>query len=86
MQQYPDELNCHCLFVIVLSCFSHVRLYVTLWTVAHQAPLSMGFSRQDTGMGCHAILQGIFPTQGSNQYLLHLLNCRWILYCCCCYC
>ena len=27
------------------SCFSHVRLLVTLWTVAHQAPLSMGFSR-----------------------------------------
>ena len=31
----------------VLSCFSHVRLCVTLWTAAHQAPLSMGFSRQE---------------------------------------
>ena len=31
----------------VLSCFSHVWLFVTLWTVAHQAPLSMGFSRQE---------------------------------------
>ena len=30
----------------MLSCFSHVRLFVTLWTIAHQAPLSMGFSRQ----------------------------------------
>ena len=28
-------------------------------------------------MGCHALLQGIFPTQGSNPSLLH---CRWILY------
>ena len=28
--------------VRVLSCFSRVRLFVTLWTVAHQAPLSMG--------------------------------------------
>ena len=28
-------------------------------------------------MGCHAFLQGIFPTQGSNPGLLH---CRWILY------
>ena len=28
----------------VLSCFSHVQLFATLWTVAHQAPLSMGFS------------------------------------------
>ena len=30
----------------MLSCFSHVRLFVSLWTVAHQAPLSMEFSRQ----------------------------------------
>ena len=30
----------------MLSCFSHVQLFVTLWTVAHQASLSMGFSRQ----------------------------------------
>ena len=29
-----------------VSHFSHVRLFVTLWTVAHQAPLSMGFFRQ----------------------------------------
>ena len=31
----------------LLSCFSYVRLFVTLWTVVHQAPLSMGFSRQE---------------------------------------
>ena len=31
----------------VLSHFSHVQLFVTLWTVAHVAPLSMGFSRQE---------------------------------------
>ena len=30
----------------MLSCFSHVQLIATLWSVAHQAPLSMGFSRQ----------------------------------------
>ena len=33
--------------VYVLSRFSHVLLFVTLWTVARQAPLSMGFSRQE---------------------------------------
>ena len=33
--------------VFVLSRFSYVPLFVTLWTVAHQAPLSMGFSRQE---------------------------------------
>ena len=37
----------------------------------------MGFSRQEYWSGCHACLQGIFPTQGSNLYLLH---CRQILY------
>ena len=31
----------------VLSHFSRVQLFVTLWTVAHLAPLSMGFSRQE---------------------------------------
>ena len=31
----------------VLSHFSHVRLFVTLWTVAHQPPLCLGFSRQE---------------------------------------
>ena len=32
---------------------------------------------KNTRVGCHALLQGIFPTQGSNPCLL---NCRWILY------
>ena len=31
----------------VLSYFSHVQLFVTPWTIAHEAPLSMGFSRQE---------------------------------------
>ena len=31
----------------MLSCFSCVQLFVTLWTIARQAPLSMGFSRQE---------------------------------------
>ena len=35
---------------------------------------------KNNGMGCHAILQGIFPTQELNPSLLHLLNCRQILY------
>ena len=32
------------------------------------------FPGKNTGVGCHALLQGIFPTQGSNPCLLHLLN------------
>ena len=34
----------------------------------------------NTGVGCHALLQGIFPTQGLNPGFPH---CRWILYCLC---
>ena len=45
----------------------HIQFFVTPWTVAHQAPLSVGFSSKNTGVGCHALLQGIFPTQGSSH-------------------
>ena len=54
--------------VKLLSC---VWLFVTPWTLAYQAPLSTGFSRQGTGVGCHFLLQGIFPTQGLNLDLPH---------------
>ena len=39
------------LLLLLLSCFSHVRLYATLWTAAHQAPLSTGFPRQEYWSG-----------------------------------
>ena len=58
----------------MLSHFSHVPLFVTPWTVAHQAPLSMGFSRQEYYNGCRALLQEIYPTQGSNMHLPHFLH------------
>ena len=35
------------LYLCMLSCFSHVQVFVTLWTIACQAPLFMGFSRQE---------------------------------------
>ena len=64
----------------MLSHFSHVRLFATIWTVACQAPLSMGilqekileWEKKNTGVVCHAFLQGIFPIQGSNPRLLCL--------------
>ena len=58
----------------MLSFFSRVRLFVTPWTVALKAPLSMGFSRQEYQSGCHAVLQGNFLTQGLNPYLLCRLH------------
>ena len=57
----PDEswlqLMCVCVCVCVCVCIqflSHVRLFVTPWTVAHQAPLSLAFSRQEywNGLPC----------------------------------
>ena len=58
--------------VCMLICFSHVQLFVTLGTIAHQAPLAMGLSSKNTGVGYHAFLQGIFLTPGSNSCLFSL--------------
>ena len=60
--------------VNVLSHFGRVRFFATLCTIACQAPLSMRFCRKEYWLGCHVLLQGIFPTQGSNPRLLHLLH------------
>ena len=57
----------------MLSCFSHVWLFATLWTVAHQALLSWDSLGKNTRVSYHFLLQGIFPTQGSNPHLLHLM-------------
>ena len=43
----------------------------TPWTVAHQVPLCMEFSRQEDWLGCHFLLQGIFLCQGWNLHLLY---------------
>ena len=59
--------------VCVVSHFSHVQLCATLWTVALCPWDSPGKS---TGLGCHALLHGIFPTQGSNPRLFCLLHCQ----------
>ena len=48
----------------VLSRFSHVRLFESLWSVAYQAPLSMGFSRQEYGSGLSSPPQGDLPNPG----------------------
>ena len=56
----------HCWITIVymLSCFSHVWLFVTPWTIAHQAPLFMGFSRQDYWSGLPFPPPGDLPSPG----------------------
>ena len=61
--------------------FSHSVMpdsFVTPCTVARQAPLSMGFSRQEYWSGLHFLFRGIFWTKELNPSLLH---CRQIFYC-----
>ena len=60
--------------MICAQTFSHIQLFVTQQTVARQAPLSMGSSKQEYWWGCHAFLQGNFLTQGLNLCLLCLLH------------
>ena len=48
----------------VLSCFSHVQLFATPWTIVHQAPLSMGFSRKEYWSGLPCPLPGDLPNSG----------------------
>ena len=48
----------------MLSRFSHVWLFTTLWTVARQAPLSMGFSRQEYWSGLPCPAPGDLPDPG----------------------
>ena len=58
-------LNLHFLGrLCVLSLFSHVQLFVTPWTVACQAPLSMGFSRQEYWSGLPCPPPGDLPDPG----------------------
>ena len=57
----------------------------TLWFHGLQSPrllCSWNCPRKNPGVGCHFLLQGIFPTQGSNPgLLLHFLQCRQFPYC-----
>ena len=58
--------------LLLLSCFNSVRLCVTLWTVARQAPLSMGFSRQENWSGLPCSLPGDLPNPGIEPRSLAL--------------
>ena len=52
---------CVCVCVQLLSCVCH---FVTPGTVAHQAPLSMKFSKQEYWSGCHFLFQMDLPNPG----------------------
>ena len=65
------SINCCC--SVAKSCPTLLQPY----GLAHQTPLSMGFPGKDTGIGCHFLLQGIFPMQGLKPGHLHY---RWTPY------
>ena len=56
--------------VCVLSCFSRVQLFAIPWTVAHQAPLSMGFPRQEYWSGLPFSPPGDLPDPGTEPMSL----------------
>ena len=60
--------------VCKVSWFSSVWFFATLCTVATRLLCPWDSPGKNTGGGCHALLQGIFPTQGSNPGLLRLFH------------
>ena len=64
----------------MLSHFSYVQFFVTPWTVAHRLLCPWNSPGKNTVVGCHALLQGIFLTQGWNPCMLYLLHDMWVLY------
>ena len=52
------------MYACVLICFSHDWFFATLWTTAHQAPLSMGVSRQEYWSGLLCPPPGNLPDPG----------------------
>ena len=57
-------LHYHLSHQCVLSRFSHIQLFATLWTTTHQTPLSMEFSRQEYWSGLLCTPPGDLPNPG----------------------
>ena len=55
--------------VVKVKSLSRVRLFATSWTIATRLLCPWDFPGNSTGVDCHFLLQGIFPTQGSNPGL-----------------
>ena len=74
MPKYLPEHAC------ILSHFSRVPLFVTLWTDPARFLCLRGLSRQEHWSGLPCPPPGDLPDQGGNPHFLQLLHCRWILY------
>ena len=79
------QVCCFALEIILNSCacmlshFSHVQFFAALWTVAHQAPLSMGFSRQDTGVAMPCSRGSSWPMNRTQVSYVSCID-RQVLY------
>ena len=63
--------------ILLCKSESYIWLFVIPWTIAARLSYPRNSPGKNTGVGCHALLQGIFPTQGLNLGLPH---CGQILY------
>ena len=61
-----DEYILACQGLLLLSHFSHIRLFAAPWTVARQAPLSMGLPRQEYWRGLPLPSSGHLPNSGTE--------------------
>ena len=78
------HVHCSILYIVYIYAHTHTRVcakslrhvqpFVTLWTVATRLLCLWDSPGKDTRVACHALLQGIFPTQGLNLHLLSLLH------------
>ena len=64
----------------MLSRFRNIQLFATPWTVAHQVPLPMGFSRREDWSGLSCPPPGDLPDPGNKPVSLQLLHSKQILY------
>ena len=65
--------------VLVIACLRATQLYLTLWPYGRQPTRLLcpwDSPGKKTGVDYHAVLQGIFPTQGLNPHLLSHLHCQ----------
>ena len=69
------SLQCRCAVCLVTQ--SYQTLYDCMDCSPPGSSVHGDSQGKNTGVGCYALFQGIFPTQGSNPGLLH---CRWIVY------
>ena len=66
-------LSCGCICAQLLS---HFQLFVTLWTVTHQAPLPMRFSRQEpASLMSSALAGGFFTTVSPGKHKVNVSVC-----------